>query len=169
MEVVETEARRVDALNAVNRALLPVVRHFLDALQNPQRTGWRIALESAVEIWGEARGLAIAHRTQQFLSCLMQCRPVPLTYSDPFDMDQRPYLSDDEADILAVLYAMRHDNTPKAREILKSLTGGPLRSAVVQTGLSLAVLLDTSRETLGQINRRTRCQTADGGLRLVSF
>jgi len=129
-------------LDAVNRALLPVIRHFLDALLAPQTMGWRTALATASGTWGEARGLAIANAVQMFLTAVLRNRPVPLRYSDPLDLKDRLRLTSDEVDLLALIASMRSDTTPQSRVIIARLTGGEIRSEVVRTGLSLAALLE---------------------------
>lgn len=131
-------------LDAVNKALLPVMRHFLNAFLDPQSLGWRPALAAAAGTWGEARGLAIANAVQTFLSAVLNSRPVPLDYNDPLDLDARFLLTSDEVDLLALIATMRVDKTPQARMIVARLTGGHVEAAVVCTGLSLAAMLDPS-------------------------
>lgn len=133
----------VDSLDLVNAALLPLVRHHLSALQGTSPLGWCYAFSMATERWGEARGLALAHRTQLFLSAVLACRPVPLQTSDPLDLDCRSILTADERTLMDALTAMRSDQTPLARDLLAQLTVGRVTAAVVQSGLSLALLLET--------------------------
>ena len=137
-------APRVDQLDAVNKALLPVIRHFLNAFLDPQTLGWRAALATAAGTWGEARGLAIANAVQAFLSAVLNSRPVPLVYCNPLDLDARTGLTLDEVDLLALIAMMRADKTPQSRESIARLTGGSILSSVVRPGLSLAILLDPS-------------------------
>ncbi|WP_245540930.1 hypothetical protein [Octadecabacter antarcticus] len=129
-------------LDAVSKALLPVVRHFLNAFLRPDTQGWRYAFAAASGTWGEARGLSIAHDTQKFLETILRSRPVPLTYCDPLDIDVSEHLTADEVDVLSLIAAMRADRTPQAREILASLTGGHIPPRIVEQGLSLAARLD---------------------------
>ncbi|MBF9052518.1 hypothetical protein GTA62_21155 [Roseobacter sp. HKCCD9010] len=131
-----------DALDPVSRSLLPVLRYFLLGLQDTGHAGWQTAFGTAVEIWGEARGLAIAHRAQLFLSALLNSRPVPLSHSDPFCPEARLSLTDDECVLLALLSHMRDDEAPAARDMLAALTGGRIEAAVVRTGLDLCAVLD---------------------------
>jgi len=135
---------RADQLDAVNKALLPVMRHFLNAFLDPQTLGWRAALATASGTWGEARGLAIANAVQTFLSAVLNSRPVPLQYSNPLDLDKRTHLTTDEVDLLALISNMRANKTPQSRAIIARLTGGEIKSAVVRSGLTLAGLLDPS-------------------------
>ncbi|MDE0970327.1 MAG: hypothetical protein OSA51_13165 [Octadecabacter sp.] len=129
-------------LDAVSKALLPVVRHFLDAFLRSDTQGWRYAFAAASGKWGEARGLSIAYDTQMFLETILRSRPVPLTYYDPLDIDLREHLTTDEVDVLSLLAAMRADKTSQAREILVRLTGGQIPPRIVEQGLSLAARLD---------------------------
>ena len=129
-------------LDAVSKALLPVVRHFLDAFLKPDTRGWRYAFAAASGTWGEARGLSIAHDTQMFLETILRTRPVPLAYCDPLDVDVREHLTVDEVDVLSLIAAMRANKTPQAREILVRITGGQIPPRIVEQGLSLAARLD---------------------------
>ena len=133
----------ITALDHVNAALLPLIRHHLSALQGSNPLAWRHAFQIATERWGEARGLALANRTQLFLSALLACRPVPLDATDPFDLEKRAALTDDEAILMAIMTAMRIDDTNHARSLMTQITGGRITAAAVQTGLSLALLLET--------------------------
>jgi antitoxin component of RelBE/YafQ-DinJ toxin-antitoxin module len=137
---------RADQLDLVNKALLPVVRHFLTAFLDPQSMGWRAALAAAAGTWGEARGLAIANAVQIFLSAVLNSRSAPLDYSDPLDIDARLQLTSDEVDLLALIAMMRAEKTKQARMIATRLTGGHVEAAVVRAGLSLAVMLDPSAQ-----------------------
>jgi hypothetical protein len=143
----------LNQLDVVSRALLPVVRHFLNAFMQPDSQGWRLAFASASATWGEARGLSIANGTQTFLSTVLRARPVPLAYCDPLDIDARQHLTLDEGDVLSLLAAMRADETPKAREILARLTGGHIPSRIVSQGLLLAAQLDSDGEVLRSSKR----------------
>lgn len=135
-------ALQSDQLDAVSKALLPVIRHFLNAFLCPDLQGWRYAFAAASGTWGEARGLSIAHGAQMFLETVLRSRPVPLAYSDPLDVDARQHLTPDEVDLLSLIAAMRADRTPQAREILVRLTGGHIPPRIVEQGLSLAAQLD---------------------------
>jgi hypothetical protein len=129
-------------LDAVSKALLPVLRHFLDAFLRPDTQGWRCAFAVASGKRGEACGLSIAHDTQMFLETILRSRSVSLTYCDPLDIDEREHLTTDEVDVISLLAAMRADRTPQARAILVRLTGGKILPRIVERGLSLAARLD---------------------------
>ena len=131
-----------DMLDPVSRHLLPVLRYFLSALQSPDGQSWRFAYSAAAEIWGEARGLAVAHRTQNFLSALLKSRPVPLRHADPLCLEARAELTEDECLLMALLTRMRADETAQARDMLAALTGGRIAAAAVRTGLELSAVLD---------------------------
>lgn len=122
-------------------ALLPVLRHHLAALQGANPLSWRLAFSLAEQRWGEGLGLALAHRSQVFLSALLASRSVPLRCVDPLDIDHRHTLTSDEAVLMKALSAMRADDAPLAREMISSLTGGRVTAATVKAGLSLVHLL----------------------------
>ncbi len=153
MTVLKADALpKADQLDAVSSALLPVVRHFLDAFLRPESFGWSKALPVAVGVWGEGRGLSIANGVQVFLAALLKNRPVPVIYIDPLDIGKRHKLTSDEVDILALVAAMRADKTAQARDIITRLTGGEIPERLVRTGLKLAMQLDPT----GQPYARTR-------------
>lgn len=156
---------RVDALDPVSRNLLPVLRHFLLVLQGEKPQGWRQAYTIAAEIWGEARGLAIAHRAQAFLSALLQSRPGPIASADPLCLTARQDVTEDEQLVLMLLTYMRLDQTPLAREILASLTGGRIEAACVRTGLTLCAVLDG--DTVARRDKPV-CGATRPALRVVS-
>ncbi|MEM7721096.1 MAG: hypothetical protein AAF376_01870 [Pseudomonadota bacterium] len=132
----------LETLDPVSRTLLPVLRYFLCGLQQPGHRGWQTGFLVAAEIWGEARGLAIAHRTQVFLSALLNSRPVPLLHSDPLCPEDRRNLTDDECVLLALLSHMRDDQARPARDMIAALTGGRVEAAIVRSGLDLCSVLD---------------------------
>ena len=137
----------------VNKAMLPVIRHFLNALLKPKTMGWRIAQTAAIGTWGEARGLAIAYDTQKFLSAVLMCRSVPLDFNDPLDLGLRDQLKGDEVAILGLLSAMRADETARARARVLYLTQGQMRAVVVQSALKLAKRLDFDTSGAGPHTR----------------
>ncbi|MEM9787173.1 MAG: hypothetical protein AAF801_11775 [Pseudomonadota bacterium] len=143
MKVIHADmAPHAEQLDAASKALLPVMRHFLNAYLHPETLGWRTGFATATGTWGEARGLAIANAVQTFLSAVLLNRPVPLRYNDPLDVDARKHLTTDEVELLALIAAMRADKTDHARTIIARLTGGSVKAAIVRTGLSLATILD---------------------------
>ena len=133
-------------LDPVNKALLPVMRHFLNAFLTPESLGWRPALTAAVGTWGEGRGLAIAHSMQTFLSAVLKARPVPVAHNDPLDILSRGYLTSDEVDLLALIASMRTDRTGAARDIIARMTGGKVDAAIVRSGLELSCLLGSATD-----------------------
>lgn len=133
---------QIASLDSEQQALLPVLRHLLVALQGSDALSWRVAFQIAVERWGEGRGLALAHRAEVFLSAVLAARIVPFTLSDPMCLEDRRIVTEDEANILRLLSAMRSESTPKARDLLFDLTNGRPTAASVQAGLALATLLE---------------------------
>ncbi|SMX30869.1 hypothetical protein [Octadecabacter ascidiaceicola] len=129
-------------------ALLPVLRHHLAALQGSNPLGWRLAFGLAEQRWGEGKGLALAHRSQVFLSALLAARPVPLDCVDPLHIDDRDTLTEDEGNLMIALSAMSSDDAPRARLTIMALTGGRVPASAVSTGLSLVHLLGSSPTTI---------------------
>lgn len=91
---------------------------------------------------GRGEGLAIAYYTQQFLSAVLMCRPVPLSFNDPLNLGLREEMKGDEAAMLSLLSAMRADETAQARACVLYLTQGQMRAPVVQSALILAKRLE---------------------------
>ena len=137
----------------VSKAVLPIVRHFLDALLHPNSFGWRIAQTIAVGTWGEARGLAIAYDTQKFLTALLLYRKVPLSFNDPLNLELRDQLQNDEVAILNLLIAMQADKTAQARVCVLYLTQGQMRADVVKSALILAKRLEFNTSNLNTRKR----------------
>ena len=135
-------------MDPVDAALLPVIRHHLAALQGENPLAWRQAFAIAEQQWGEGRGLALAHRSQVFLSALLSCRNVPIRCIDPLNIDERHTLTEDERLIMNAVSAMRSDDAPQARQLIALLTGGRLTAVIIQAGLSLALLLETPKTTI---------------------
>lgn len=131
-----------DTLDPVSQRLLPILRYFLSGLQEQGSTNWQNGFSVAAEVWGEARGLAIAYRTQRFVSALLNSRPVPIRAANPLCPEDALRITDDECLLLALLTHMRDDEPRPARDILASLTGGRVEAAVVRTGLDLCAVLD---------------------------
>lgn len=139
----------------VSKAVLPIIRHFLNALSEPKSFCWRIAQTIAVGTWGEARGLAIAYDTQKFLTALLLYRKVPLNFNDPLNLELRDQLQNDEVAILKLLIAMQADQTAQARVCVLYLTQGQMRAAVVQSALTLAKRLEFNTSNLNTPKRPT--------------
>ncbi|MFW5654885.1 MAG: hypothetical protein ACOCYW_04465 [Roseicyclus sp.] len=135
-------SRSPETLDPVGQRLLPILRHFLRALQEGGSGAWQIGFAAAAEVWGEARGLAIAFRAQKFLAALLKSRPVPLRHADPLCPEARLTITEDEAVLLALLAQMRNDEPRRARDSIAALTGGRVEAAVVRTGLELCAILD---------------------------
>jgi hypothetical protein len=153
MTVTLRQAPTPDTLDPVSRNLLPILRHLLCSLQAPDGVGWQTAYATAAEVWGEARGLAIAFRAQRFLSALLRSRPAPLDCADPLCPDGRLTLTGDECILLALLAHMRDDEPGAARDMLAALTGGRVEAGVVRAGLALCALLEGRRPAQGRAPR----------------
>jgi hypothetical protein len=136
------EGPTLDDLDPVSKALLPVLRHFLSCLQGDVPGAWQQGFLDAVETWGEARGLAIAHRGQAFLAALLRSRKGRLAYCEPCCTGPHHAVSDDELSLLALLRHLREDQPGLARNKMAALTRGRIDAEVVRSGLAFAALLD---------------------------
>lgn len=165
MTMTFTHRSRIESLDPVEQSLLPVFRYFLLSFQDNDGQGWRLAFSVAAETWGEARGLAIAHRAQTFLSALLQNRAVPFQSADPLCLKERAEVTKDEADLLALLSHMRADETGAARNILRNLVGERCHSATVKTGLQLCDILECRQQNRCNGSGRPRTKSH---LRVVS-
>ncbi len=139
-----TERDQVERLDPMMKALLPVLRHFFSALNDPPSQGWRHGYEVAIGIWGQGRGLSIAHAVQKFTYDLMRCGETALHFNDPLDIYARPLLTPDERTVLLLLSYMRADNTGKAREVIEGLHQGMIDPILVRHGLALAAMMDAT-------------------------
>lgn len=138
-------------LDPIERAILPVLRHFLHAFQEPGSLSWRIGFATAVGTWGEARGLAIANAAQNFVAASLQARGVPIRYADPLDLNQRKELTLDEHAMLGVMTQMRNDNSAAARLQIEALIGSQIRANVIRTGLVLASHFQSQTQPRAQV------------------
>ena len=118
--------------------LLPVARHLICGLRDRcPRAPYR-AQKIAAERWGKPIGLPAAHCMTALLSALLDCRSEGLLLQDPFALDTREQVTQDEALLLTLLHQMRRDQTPKARETVLRLSGGTMDPHVIRAGLSFA-------------------------------
>ncbi|MEM1273618.1 MAG: hypothetical protein AAGF88_07370 [Pseudomonadota bacterium] len=119
-------------------ALLPSLRLFVATGNREQDHLWRKAYTAASDVFGEARGLALAHRLQKALWAVMRARPVPLLVEiDPYDTS----LTNDEVLFLELISAMCEEHTSRAQDILAMLTYGTVDADAIRNGLSLAALV----------------------------
>ena len=130
-----------DTLDRCGCRLLPILRHLLQDLTLGERGAAFRGYATAAELWGEGRGLAIAHRAHRFLDALLRSRGKPLDTTDPLGPAARGALTGDEALLMALIDQMRRDQTRGARNTLAVLAFGRVEAGVVQNGLSLASLL----------------------------
>jgi len=119
--------------------LLPVLRMFVWSAAEPQTYAWRSAYDKAAETFGEARGLALAHKLQALLWALMRGKPAPIEVKE---VSTETTLTDDEVLILEMVVAMGRDDTAQARDALALLTCGRVHAEVVRLGLDLARALN---------------------------
>ena len=124
--------------DAFELGLLPLARHFLSSLQNPDRSGWQHALAIAVENWSESPGLSIAHNFQIFLSVMTRGLGRRFEYQDPLCPDARLFVTPDERTLLQMIHHMRRDQTGASRHDVDELTGGRMDPDLIRAALTFA-------------------------------
>jgi len=141
-----TIPRAADTLRCdlFERALLPVARHFLAALQHPGHTGWHSGYALAAETWNESPGLSVAHHLQRLLRAVWTCRGGRFAYHPP-ETDQK--VTEDERLLIAMLHHMRRDRPREARNCAEVLTAGTLDPEVVRAGLRFATRFSVGAQT----------------------
>lgn len=140
--VLQTElpAAAVSALglDSFEQGLLPVLRQFLLACEDPRSQAWQSAYTIAAERWGEPAGLAAAQLLMKLLRAVLDCREGRFRFIDPLDLEAREGATPDEAALLRMLHHMRRDDTPPAREAVADVTLGQMDPHVIRAGLALA-------------------------------
>lgn len=147
-------------LDPFEEGLLPVLRHFLQCLAQPERQSWQFAYQIAVERWGESQGLPIAHALFKLVQFTLKARRVGFDTIDPLELDDRAFVTRDEQAFLQMLHHMRRDETPRARQAVANVTGCTMDPDVIRAGLSFA-----DRFPAGEI--RAKNQTSRPKLQLV--
>lgn len=125
-------------LDPFEEGLLFVARHLMAGLQDGCPNAPLRAQKVATERWGEAIGLSAAHYLSNLLTSLIDCRDDDPDFRDPFALELRATVTDDEALLLTALHHMRRDQTPKARETVMLLSGGFMDPHLIRAGLSFA-------------------------------
>ncbi len=120
------------------RGLLPVMRHFILSLEDPETQAWQHAYSIAIERWGQDQGLNLAHLVFKIVKATLHCRPDGLAFNDPLSVDDRLAVTCDEFALLKMLHYMRRDETPDARDAVGQVTGGYPDAHLIQAGLTLA-------------------------------
>ena len=89
-------------LDSFEEGLLPVLRHFLQCLAQPERQSWQFAYKIAVERWGESQGLPIAHALFKLVQFTLKARRVGFDTIDPLELDDRAFVTRDEQAFLLI-------------------------------------------------------------------
>lgn len=134
--------------------LLCVARHFLNSFADPESQSWQQAYSTAIERWGELKGLTAAHYLHKVLKATLRCRSEGLAFNDPLCLEQRAHITVDELNLLQMLQHMRRDNTPAARDAVDRLTDGSRDAHVIQAGLSLASRFPNGLDSQDQVRKR---------------
>lgn len=125
-------------LDDFEEGLLPILRHFMMALTDPDCQAWQYAFRIATERWGETLGLAVAHALFRLVQHTFKARRQPFECIDPMTIDRRAFVTRDEQAFLQMLHHMRRDETPRAREAVANVTGCTMDPDVIRSGLSFA-------------------------------
>ncbi|MFA3917872.1 hypothetical protein [Ruegeria hyattellae] len=118
--------------------ILSVTRHLLVSFRSPETQTWHIAYSIAAERWGDNIGFPAAHRLAKYLKAVLRSRTDSIDFNDPFCVESRDWVTQDEAALLYVLHFMRRDDTPAARDAVETLTLGRMDPDVIRTGLDFA-------------------------------
>ncbi|MEP4039159.1 hypothetical protein [Pseudophaeobacter sp.] len=125
-------------LDEFEEGLLPVLRHFLQSLAQPESQSWQFAFRVAAERWGESLGLPVAQSLFKLVQFTTKARRVGFDSIDPLSLEDREYVTRDEQAFLQMLHHMRRDETPRAREAVANVTGCTMDPDVIRAGLSFA-------------------------------
>lgn len=125
-------------LDEFEEGLLPVLRHFMMALAEPERQTWQFAYKNAGERWGETLGLPVANALFKLVQFTAKARRVQFNAIDPLALEDRGFVTRDERAFLRMLHHMRRDETARAREAVADVTGCTMDPDVIRAGLSFA-------------------------------
>ncbi|MEM9434642.1 MAG: hypothetical protein AAGA12_12040 [Pseudomonadota bacterium] len=133
----------VQPLNALNydpfeRGLLRVTRYIFLGCEDAGSLGWQKAVTVAIERWGDRVGYPVAHLLSKVVTAVLRARTDGISIHDPFDLNARNEITDDEVYFMDMLHHMRRDNVDKARNSVELLTGGRMDPDVIRAGLELS-------------------------------
>lgn len=126
------------SLDAMERDLIPILRHFLTAMTDPASQTWHLAYATASEKWGPSVGLAMAHALAEFVRAAQACRPDGYHHHDALDLQTRHRLTVDEAMLMLVIHYTRRDRTDQARVALENATLGRRDARMIRAALAFA-------------------------------
>ena len=125
-------------LDEFEQGLLPVLRHFMMSLAEPERQAWQFAYKIAAERWGETLGLPVANALFKLVQFTTKARRTPFNAIDPLVIEDRRFVTRDERAFLRMLHHMRRDETARARDAVADVTGCTMDPDVIRAGLSFA-------------------------------
>jgi hypothetical protein len=125
-------------LDEFEEGLLPVLRHFVLSLAQPESQSWQFAYRIAAERWGESLGLPVAQSLFKLVQFTLKARRTGFDAVDPLALEDRDFVTRDEQAFLQMLHHMRRDETPRAREAVANVTGCSMDPDVIRAGLSFA-------------------------------
>ena len=132
------KALRTIGCDEFEYGLLPVLRHIVLGLSESDPRGWARGQDIAVERWGEAIGLPVAHLLNRVVLALFECRDGGPEMIDPLCIDTREQMTDDEMQIMSMLHHMRRDKASGARSAVAFVTRGRMDPDLIRAGLGFA-------------------------------
>lgn len=148
-------------LDDFEEGLLPVLRHFMMSLAEPECQSWSLAYKISVERFGEALGLSTAYALFKLVALITKVRRQPFECSDPLAVDEREFVTRDEQALLQMLHHMRRDATPQARKAVAGVTGGAMDPGVIHAGLSFASRFPAGGMGHSNAHRKPRLRVVD--------
>lgn len=125
-------------IDEFERNVLKVLRHFFSDSTEHGQKAWLRFYSLAVEIWDERIGLPVAHQLAKLSFALEASRKDQLSFTDPFSLETRLYVTEDERDLIQMLHYMRRDQTGPARDAVSRITGGRMDPDLIRAALSFS-------------------------------
>ncbi|WP_083100738.1 hypothetical protein [Pseudophaeobacter leonis] len=125
-------------LDEFEEGLLPVLRHFMMSLAEPERQSWQFAYKIAAERWGETLGLPVANALFKLIQFTSKARRVTFNAIDPLAIEDRGFVTRDERAFLRMLHHRGRDETGRARDAVADVSACTMDPDVIRAGLSFA-------------------------------
>ncbi|NHB77511.1 hypothetical protein [Rhodobacter calidifons] len=122
------------------RGLLAVTRHFFADAPPDAVPGWRLAFGLATELWGISNGpraaQSLLHLAEAVDAARGRALPVPSLSDGPMPHPA----AGDEADLMALIHAIRRNRLNSAQIVACRMHGDPADPAILQATAMLAGL-----------------------------
>ncbi|WP_247744784.1 hypothetical protein [Shimia sp. R11_0] len=137
--------KSIDVLRTVGcdtfeMGLLPVLRHLVLGMLEGEAKACARAFDIAIERYGEAIGLPVAHGLQKMAVSWLTCRQSESgpEMRDPLCLEAKKTVTEDEIQIISMVHHMRRDNASAARSAVACVTHGRMDPEFIRAGLSFA-------------------------------